>query len=150
MTKISDKIKHCVMSISFQERKKKALIRYRQEKDRLQNMNADEIDLEYINMKTEYEHRKNVLSIFMLSIIISVLMGAWKYFYMFIEKVIQYISSYPGSEIEIAKAAFIISVIVILVITVTIFVILIMYTKRMRRVYRYLIMVDEIRNRRNI
>jgi len=149
MAKISGKIRRCVMSISFQERKKRELIYYKKEVGRLQNMEADAMDLEYINLKTEYEHRKNVLSIFMLTILISVLMDVWQYFYAIVEKIIQYTASYQGNETEAMKIVFMICMMIVVFITVIIVAILILYTRRMHRIYKNLMIIAEIRNKRN-
>lgn len=112
-------------------------------------MEVDELDLEYINMKSIYEHKKNVLSIFMLSIVISVLLNVWNYFYRFIEKIIQYTTSYQGNEIDIAKMVFILSVITVAFITIIIVVMLIIYLKRMHQTYKNVMIIEELRNRRN-
>jgi len=149
MAGISGKIRRYIMYISFQERRKRALIRYKQEINRLQSMEVDELDLEYINMKSIYEHKKNVLSIFMLSIVISVLLNVWNYFYRFIEKIIQYTTSYQGNEIDIAKMVFILSVITVAFITIIIVVMLIIYLKRMHQTYKNVMIIEELRNRRN-
>lgn len=66
MAHLSRKIKRCVMSIIYQERKKRELIRYRRDVDCLKGMEEDQLDLHYINLKSQYEHKKNVLSIFLL------------------------------------------------------------------------------------
>jgi len=149
MAGINGKIRRYIMYISFQERRKRALIRYKQEINRLQSMEVDELDLEYINMKSIYEHKKNVLSIFMLSIVISVLLNVWNYFYRFIEKIIQYTTSYQGNEIDIAKMVFILSVITVAFITIIIVVMLIIYLKRMHQTYKNVMIIEELRNRRN-
>lgn len=50
MERFFEKIKSSIMFFSFQERKKRELECYKQDKKRLQNMEKDEIDLEYINL----------------------------------------------------------------------------------------------------
>lgn len=81
MEGFSEKVNQAVMYISFQERRKRELKRYRQEKQRILGMVDDEIDMVYISLKSEYEHKKNVLLVFLTSIVISVLMSAWNIFY---------------------------------------------------------------------
>lgn len=148
MADISRKIKRCVMSFSFQERKERELMRYRQEVARLKGMDDDELDLQYINLKSQYEHKKNVLSIFVLTIIISVLMDVWKYFYDFIEKIMQFVTLKQGNDIETAEVVFAITVIIIIVIIVLIFIMLVSHMRKMHQVYRNLMVVEEIRNKR--
>ena len=147
-TEIKEKIERYVMYNSFQERKKRDLIQYKKEISRLHDMEIDAIDMEYINVKSEYEHKKNIFAVFMLSILISALMGVWKYFYIFMEKTIRFNASYQGSETETAKVAFILSVIIVTFITIMFLIILIIYMKRMHRLYKNLMMLEEERDRR--
>lgn len=146
---MGEKFKRYVMYFSYQERKARELEHYTQRVNELKQMRIDEIDLEYINLTTEYEHKKNGLTIFIISIAIACLMNVWKYFYMFMEKAIKYASLYEGDGSEIAKVALVVSLIVILFITLVIFAALIIYTRRLRRAHKEWMIVNEIRNRRN-
>lgn len=148
MAHLSRKIKRCVMSITYQERKKRELIRYRRDVDCLKGMEEDQLDLYYINLKSQYEHKKNVLSIFLLTIIISFLMDVWKYFYNFIEEIMQLIVVRQGDDFEIAKVVFITTVIVIVFVTILILGILLLHTREMHQIYKKLIIVEEIRSKR--
>ena len=149
MAKDSGKFKRCIMSKSFQEQRKKELVQYKERVIRLESMDVNEIDFEYINMKTRYEHRKNILSVFILSILISILTNAWKYFYAFLEKVIQYATAHQENGMEAAKVMFFISSIIFLLISIIIFVIVAMYMKGIHRAHKELMIIEEIRNRRN-
>lgn len=149
MAKNSGKFKRYVMSYSFQGRKAREIAHYKLKVKELKSMDNDEIDLEYINLTTEYEYKKNGLTIFIISIAIAVLMNLWKYFYMFMEKAIQYAVSNKESGVEVAKVTFLISLSVIIFMTLMIFAILINYTKELREVHKNLMIVEEIRNKRN-
>jgi hypothetical protein len=144
MAKISEKFKRCVMSISFQERKKRELIHYKQKKRQLNDMKIDEIELEYINMKTEYEHRKNVLSIFLICIILSGLMDTWRRFYESVEKIIQYTVLSPEHGNKGAEVVFVIIVSLLAIFTAIVFLILIVYMRRMRQMYKKLLIIEEV------
>lgn len=150
MKNITEQVKRRIMAISYQERKRKELIRYRQEIKRFRNMEDDEIDLEYINLKSLYEHKKNVLSIFIVTILISALMEAWKYFYKFIERILQFATLSHGSESEMAKAVFAITVIMIMFVTIIVFSALFLHMRRMHHIYIKLITIEEIRNGCNL
>jgi len=145
MAKISEVVKRCVMTISFQERRKRDLMCYIHKKNRLEKMQTDELDLEYINLKSAYEHKKYVLSVFKVSTILMMLMGSWKNFYDFAERIIQYSFTNHSNSADAAKVMAIISVIVVVFITVIIFTALIAYTRNMHQVYRDLIIVEEMR-----
>ena len=144
-----ESMKGCVMSVSYQERRRKKLQRYRQESMRLQEMEDDELHFEYVSLRSEYEHRKNIMTIFMLSIVIAVFMDTWKYFFSFIEKIMKYAVSGQGSEAEIAGVVFIFSASVVAVITVVVFLILAVHVKRMYELNKNLMIVEELRKEQN-
>ncbi len=148
MENVREKIKNYIMSISLQERKKRELARYKKEIKYLEKMENDEIDLEYFDLKSQYEHKRNILSIFMLTIIVSILMSVWKYFYNFVEMFMKFVTLDHGNDIETAKLMFIISVIITVFITALIMRILISYVEKMHQIYKKLLVVGEIRSRR--
>ena len=148
MNHIGEKLIHYITSISFQERKKKALEKYRKEVNRLEDIADDEVDFEYINLKSKYEHKKNILFIFILTIIICILMNVWKYFFNIIEKIIQ-LTVNQGIEIAIAKVLFIGTITIIVFITVLTFFIIQSYVKQMQRIYMELLIVEEIKKKQN-
>lgn len=88
---------------------------------RLQKMENDELHFEYISLKSEYEHKKNIMAIFLLSIVIAALADAWKYFFSFIERIMQYAISGAGDEAETAKIVFIFSVLIVALIMAVVF-----------------------------
>lgn len=149
MSRVKEKIRNIIMSISYQERRKKKLEKYRQELARLREMDDDELGFEYISVKSEYEHKKNVITIFMLSIVIAAFMGAWNYFFAFVEKILQYAVAGQGNEEEIAKVVFVFSAVVIILITIIAFWILIEHTKRMYELNKYLINIEMVRKGRH-
>lgn len=138
--------KQFVMSFSFKERRKRELAVYRQRVFKLKSMEPDELDYEYITLKSEYEHKKSVLTIVIISIALAVLMNVWKYFFIFIEKTLQYAALFKGNEIEIAKVSSAVSVIAAVFITLMILMILIVYMKEIRRTQKELMIVEEVRN----
>lgn len=148
MVRTGKTIKHLIMSFSIQERKKRNLDHYRQELRTFHNMEKDELDLEYINLKTEYKHKKNIMSIFLLTIVLSVLMDLWKFLYGFIVNVVSYNAVHQASELEIVQVVFVIFVILIAFISSIIMGVLIFYTRRMRRIYRSLQIIEELRIRK--
>lgn len=147
MAKLNKKIKRIIVYYSLQEKKKRELRLYKDKVKAFKEMEADKIDLEYINLKSEYEHRKVVLSIFMVSIIISVVMNIWKYFYEFVEKAIYYASSGQANKADEAYVVFAIFSIIIGFITVVVIVALIMYVRKMYQISKELIIVEELRKK---
>ena len=122
--------------------------KYRKEVNRLEDIADDEVDFEYINLKSKYEHKKNILFIFILTIIMCILMNVWKYFFNIIEKIIQ-LTVNQGIEIAIAKVLFIGTITIIVFITVLTFFIIQSYVKQMQRIYMELLIVEEIKKKQN-
>lgn len=148
MATYKEKIQNWVMQFSYQERRKRAFSAYEDEIMRLENLSDSEIEFEYVNLKTEYEHKKHILSILMISILLSAIMGIWKYFYTVMEQVIRFSTAYQGEEGEIVKIAFMIFFIVIIFITVMTFLILLSHMKSMRQIYRKLLIIEEQKEKR--
>lgn len=143
------RFKRYIMSLSFKERRARELMKYRKRVRELEKMDTDAIDYEYITLKVEYEHKKSILTLFIISIALAVLMNVWSYFFLFIEKVLQYASLFKGSEMEITKVGFLISTIVVACATFFIIIILIMYMKELRRMQKELMIVETVRDKRS-
>ena len=125
MADFGGKIKSCIMSLSYQERRKKKLETYRQELVRLQGMEEDELHFEYISLKSD----------------------VWGYFFSFMEKLIQYAVSGQDNGAGTAKIVFVVFAAIVASLTVIVFWILIAYAKRMCELNRSLMMVEEVRRR---
>lgn len=136
-----------VMSFSFQERRTKELTKYRRRVCELENMDPDEINFEYITLKSAYEHKKSILTLLIISAALAALMNVWRYFFMFVEKALKFTSSYIASEIEIAKVSFVIALIVAASMTFLILFILIMYMKEIGRMQKELMIIETVKNR---
>lgn len=149
MANNNERFKDFVMSISFKERRKRELLKYRKRVHDLKRMDSDEIDFEYISLKSEYEHKKSSLTILIITIALAVLMNVWKYFFAFVEKALYYAASFKGSEIEIAKVSIAISIIVTVVTTFAILIILITYMKEIYRIQKELMIVETVREKRS-
>ena len=149
MDNLINKLKRSIMSVSFQERRKKRLKKYRKEINRLNEMDDDEVDLEYIILMSQYERKKNILSIFMFAILISFLMNVWECFYHLIELNMQIVTWNQCKDIETTKVVGIITVSLIVFITILILILFIFRGKRMDQIYIKLLTVEEMRKKMN-
>ena len=101
MSKYREEFKAYVMRYSYQARRKRKLDSFNKEIKRLRAMDKDELDFEYIEFKTELDHKKNVLSLFLISIALSVLMNVWSKFFSFMHTAFQYAATSSDSSGEI-------------------------------------------------
>lgn len=148
MNRTWEKFKKSVMYFSAKERKERLLSCDRNKYLRLQEMSDLNLKLEYIDIKSKYEYEKNMLILFLVSIVIAVLTNVWKYFDSFLRQVVQFSSSYQENTLEAVKVGFIIALIVAVGIIFLIIVLLIMYIKQVYCLYKELLMIEEIRRER--
>lgn len=146
MTNNNGRFKNYVMSFSYKERRAKKLAEYKRRVCELKSMERDEIDFEYINLKSECEHKKSVLTIFIITIALAMLMNIWEKFFLFVEKALTYAESFQESGIEVAKISFIISIIVAIFLTVIILYVLFTYMREIKRIQKELKIIEEVRN----
>lgn len=149
MTNNNGWFKSYVMSFSYKERRAKKLEEYKKRVRELKEMESDEIDFEYINLKSECEHKKSILTIFIISVALAMLMNVWEKFFLFMEKALTYAVSIQESEIEVAKISFFISLIVAIALTVIILYVIFTYMKEIKQIQREVMIIEEVKNRRS-
>ncbi len=145
MSMIGDKIKSGIMYISFQERQKRELAQYEKIKERYVNLKKNEQDLEYINLKTKYEYKKNILLAFMVTVIIAVLTGIWKTFYEFGERALVYIASMQDVGTDYTKISVVIFFILVTAISIIFVIIIVAHIYGMKKQYKELLLIEHIR-----
>lgn len=146
MANNNSRFRSYVMSFSYRERKAKKLEEYKRRVCQLKSMERDEIDFEYINLKSECEHKKSVLTIFIITIALAMLMNVWEKFFWFMERALIYATSAQENGMEVAKVSFIISVIAAVFFTVIILCILFAYMREIKQIQRELKIIEEVKN----
>lgn len=142
MANYIDRFKNYVMSFSLPRRRERELSAYRQRVHQLRNMDKDELNYEYVNLKAKYEHKKSALTLFIISIALAVLMNVWKKFFAFMEMVLQY----ENSSVEITEVSFIISVITAIFITSIILFFLLTFMKELYVMKKEMMIIEEVKN----
>ncbi len=66
---------------SYIKRREKDFYDFKLNKERYFKMSDDEFLFEYIDVLTKYKNKKTVLSVLLISLISSILMGVWTYFF---------------------------------------------------------------------
>lgn len=147
MSKTRETFKGYVMRFSYPEKRKRKLEIFNQELKNLRKMDEDELTFEYIELKTELDHKKNVLSLFIISIAIALLMNAWGKFFSFMEKVLQYVATAGDNSTEILKISFVISVLILTVITVFVLFLLFDLSRDIMIMQRKLMLIENLRKK---
>lgn len=147
MSKKENGFKKYIMSFTYKEQRSRDLQQYRDRISTLRNMDNDELNFEYISIKSKYEHKKSILTLFVISIALAILMNVWKYFFDFLEKALQLASSYSGNKIEIAVVLFWIGLIMTAFITFVILYVIISYTRELNKLRKELLIIETIMNK---
>lgn len=84
------KFKNWVMSFTYQERRNKQLEIFRTKIEHYSSMDKDELNFEYFNCKAEYEHKKNILTLVIITIAVSLIMNIWEKLFSFLNMAIKY------------------------------------------------------------
>ena len=128
---------------SYSARRKRDLVQFHDRIQELKNMDKEELDFEYINVKTEYEHQKNMFSLFVITMLVSILTNMWKAFFDFMRKALEYSAAQVDSEI-IAQVSFEISAIVLVAIMFIILCALLERTKVITTLQRKLLIIERV------
>lgn len=149
MWKDTGKFKDYLMKFSYQARRKRKLKSFNQELKKLREMDEDELDFEYIELKTELDRKKSVLTLFIISIALAVLMNTWSKFFSFMQKVFLYTATSGDNETEIMKISFVISVLIAIILTLVILFLLLDVSKDMMILQKKLMIIENIKKKSN-
>ncbi len=135
------------MSLTLQEQKKKEYAKFAEEIKDLQGLSEMELDAEHVSVKTQYEHKKNLLSFFFVTIILMVFTSAWEKFADVISQLLNLAANGQGDEAELAKIGMMISDIIIVNVTFLIIFILLSNINDLRFLHRRLQMIEVTQNK---
>lgn len=138
MKKFINKFVSC---ISYENIKKNKLLEYEKKLEKIKNMNQKEFELEYINTKSEFENRKFMLSFILISLVITAITGV-------LSKMFQIIEIFVGELNPIQTKTYILLVLsIIALFSITVIVSLAVYIKNFRKIYKYLLILEEYKRK---
>lgn len=137
-----ENLKNYVMRFSYQEKRKRKLENFMQEVSRLKSMNKEELSFEYIELKVEYDYRKNILTLFIISIALAVLMNTWKKVFTFMELALQYAAG--DSSTDVTMVSFLISISILIFITLIILLLLFTIANDLKKIRRKLMIIEDV------
>lgn len=142
------KIKDYILRFTYRERRSVELAEFKKELKEYRIMHRDELEFEYVNLKAEYEHKKGVLTAFVVSLALAILMNIWKAFFSFMEQVFQYVAVITDAGNEVVGVSFRISVIVVVAVMMFVIFVLFSLARNVKEMRRRLIIIEEIRKER--
>ena len=140
-------MKKGVMFFSYKERRERELLKYKARMQELEKMEPAELEFEYITWKSLYEHKKNILALLVVSVVLSLLMNVWKYFFSFIQNALQYGRIGVESRVDIVKTSFIIALVMGAFITFMLLYLLFSNMNRLWQIQKGLLMIESVRNK---
>lgn len=128
----------------YDENRRKEFEKFNSQMDIYKNMSPDELKFEYILLNAKYEKKKSELTLFLLTIALSVLMNVWDKFFSFMKMAIEYAGKTAGDSFEIAKISFIISSIIVIFITAVIFFMLFAFINDIHKMKINIAMIEDV------
>lgn len=134
-----------------ENKKKSEFEQYKKLYSKYLNMDKQQFDFEYIKLKTEYEHKKNVMVVFIVAVVLSVITGIWSRFFEFMQTVFTYSSKNGQIDETIIIMSFVICAAVAVFATNIILCIIYMNDRYIKDLRKCIMILDVIEGReRNI
>lgn len=114
------KFKNWVMSFTYQERRNKQLEIFRKQLEDYSSMDKAELNFEYFNCIAEYEHKKNILTLVIITIAVSLIMNIWEKIFSFLSTAIKY-----DNYMNDSQDTFVVCLMIALVIGLTLVVVIV-------------------------
>lgn len=146
---MGNKFRNAVMKFSCLERRKRRLDTFEHVLVKYRNMQNDELNFEYIEVKAEIEHKKNVLSLFIVVIALSVLMNAWSKLISFLQKVLEYAGTTGDAGEQVVMISFLIAIIIVVAVTVIILFIFFELSRDIMMLEKKLMLIEYVKAEAN-
>jgi uncharacterized membrane protein len=134
--------KKCFTKFLYSEKRKRKLENFETELKTFRDMEEDELFFEYMEVKTEYEHKKNVLTLFVISVAFAILMSSWSKFGSFVQLALKYVAE--SEETAIVGVCIVILATVLIFITVTILFLLSVLSKDIKELRRKHMIIERV------
>lgn len=144
MNRIKQSLINFLNLFLYDENRRKEFEKFNSQMDIYKNMPPDELKFEYILLNAKCEKKKSELTLFLLTIALSVLMNVWDKFFSFMKMAIEYAGKTAVDSFEIAKISFIISSIIVIFITAVIFFMLLVFINDIHKMKIKIAMIEDV------
>lgn len=142
------KIKKTAMYFSRHEREKRIFSLYARERNNYECLSDRELSARYVDIKARYEFKKNILSVFVGAIFITVLTGAWSSFFKFANHMLQLLSLGESEPEKVGKVGLILFSTLFCFLILIVAALLTLYLRSLYRLQKKLLIIEEIRKSR--
>ena len=140
------KLKEFIMSFTYKRKKEKVFEEYKKIRNNYKNMDLLRLDFEYAELKSEYEHKKNVIGIFTIAVSLAFIAGVWSKFFEFMKMIFSYSTANGQINGGVIKVSFIISVTIAIVTTLIILYIIYRNGKEIRKLREKIIIIEQLKS----
>ncbi|MCP1101988.1 hypothetical protein M2454_000781 [Aequitasia blattaphilus] len=98
MGKLKKRFLEALNNISYPQKRKRDVSKFKRRVATYEDMTDDELDMEFVNINTKVNHKKRVLSVVGIAFVMSVFMDLGKYLFGIIEKALMVYFTAPASE----------------------------------------------------
>jgi len=111
-------------------------------------MSSEELEFEYIMLKTEYANKKGVLTLFAVTVALTMLVGICNGFLGFMNNVLHYVTKLESGGMEVLKVEFAIGIIITGFMISVILMALLFELKELKILEQDLMIVENVRKYR--
>lgn len=140
-----NKFKKAVMYFSRREREKRIYSLLDKEREIYEPLSDRELSAQYVNTKSKYDFKKNILSVFVGTIIITVLTGVWTSFFKLANQMIQLLSSGQSEPEKMGTIGLILFSSFFCFFVLIVVIVLIAYLRSIYRLQKKMLIIEEIR-----
>ena len=133
------------MYFSRREREKRIFSLYAKERKIYESLSDRELSAWYVDIKARYEFKKNILSVFVGAIFITVLTGAGSSFFKFANHMLQLLSFGESEPEKVAKVGFILFFTLFCFLILIVVALLALLLQSLNRLQKKLLIIEEIR-----
>lgn len=148
MANAESRMEHCVNFFSLRGKRKRQFKEYKKRVAIFQAMSSEELEFEYIMLKTEYANKKGVLTLFAVTVALTMLVGICNGFLGFMNNVLHYVTKLESGGMEVLKVEFAIGIIITGFMIIIILMALLFELKELKILEQDLMIVENVRKYR--
>lgn len=137
-----------VAFFSLQGKRKRQFKEYQKRITIFKEMSPEELEFEYIMLKTEYANKKGVLTLFAVTVALTMLVGICNGFLGFMNNVLHYVTKLESGGMEVLKVEFAIGIIITGFMIIIILMALLFELKELKILEQDLMIVENVRKYR--
>ena len=141
------KFRDLIMKISMQKRMEVKRSRFANERRRFENMSNETLLFYYVELKSSYESKKNIFSFLLATILAAGISNIWQLLACFVKLAFESFREICSTEDILALL--VVCCFLCICISISAIILLLRFLKSMRSTHQALLIVEEIRTKRN-